>query len=183
MFRPRRGVAAASVAGASVVGVLLLLVAPSVDPGVGSGGRPAVVAAQAAASEETGAALAGAPLTGLDSLFPAGRDSPAGSRPGACPDRGQLVDHVGPVQTRPRLYVDFWGWTSDPDGERPALVDFLSSIGDGRWLSTLSQYCAGDDPSLTGQWSNTADRPPRHPSDAEIQAEGRAAAGHFGVTT
>ena len=184
MFRPRRGVVAASVAGASVVGVLLLVLAPAARPGEGTTASPvAAAAAQAEASEGTGAALAGAPLTGLDSLFPADRDTPAATGPGACPDRGQLVDHGGPVQTRPKLYVDFWGWTSDPDGERPALIEFLSSIGDGRWLSTLTQYCAGDDPVLAGQWSDTADRPPRHPGDAEIQREGRAAAGHFGVTT
>ncbi|MGD0393497.1 MAG: pentapeptide repeat-containing protein [Acidimicrobiales bacterium] len=178
MFRPRRQVAVASVAGASVVGALLLVVSASVTPTrATAGGHVATAAARAEAPGATGV-----PLGGLDSVFPGDRPTVSNSRTDDCPDRGQLVDHGGPVQTEPRVYVDFWGWTSDPDGERPYLIEFLSSVGRTRWLSTLAQYCAGDDPRLGGQWSDPSDRPPRHPGDARIQQEGRAAARHFGIT-
>src|SRR5271165_4529932 len=50
--------------------------------------------------------------------------------PGAstAPSGGPLINHGGPVQTSPVLYVVFWDWTSDPNGEMPYLTRFLSSI-------------------------------------------------------
>ncbi len=177
MFRSRRRVAPASVAGASVVAALLLSAAPSgAWTGVTATGAvdPAVVHGAVSPT-------AGWPLGGLGPVFPGGRSPSAGPRMPACPDPGQLVDHGGPVQTEPRIYVDFWDWTSDPDGERAYLIQFLSSIGGAPWLSTLSQYCASDDPRFEAQWRDVSARPPRHPSDAQIQAEGWLAARHFGI--
>jgi uncharacterized protein YjbI with pentapeptide repeats len=124
----------------------------------------------------------GAPATGpgaRSSLTPSAKGAKGGTR---CPSHGQVTDHGGPVQTDPTVYVDFWGWTSDP-GERPYLISFLSSIGGSLWLSTVRQYCASDDPRLAGQWSDTSRRPPARPTNADIQDEGTVAAAYFGIKT
>jgi uncharacterized protein YjbI with pentapeptide repeats len=107
----------------------------------------------------------------------------AGKRMGqhACPNRGQLKDHGGPVEKEPKVYVDFWSWTSDPQGERPYLIRFLSSIGGSSWLSTVTQYCASDETEFAGEWTDTSSRAHRQPTDSEIQKEGKVAAEHFGV--
>jgi hypothetical protein len=95
-----------------------------------------------------------------------------------------LINHGGPVQTAPRVYVVFWGWTSDPHGEQPYLTRFLSSVGGTSWLSTVNQYSGagwtGD--LLAGTWSDTASVP-LHPTDSQIQAEAARAASHFGAGT
>jgi hypothetical protein len=98
------------------------------------------------------------------------------------PIPGALVDDGGPVQTAPRLYLVFWDWSSDPDGEQPYLIRFLSSIGGSPWLQTLSQYGAGTDPKYEGDWSDTTDVTPTEPTDAQIQAEAKLGAKHFGIT-
>jgi len=96
---------------------------------------------------------------------------------------GNLINHGGPVQTAPRVYVDFWGWTSDPSGEQAYLTRFLSSVGGTSWLSIVNQYGAGSSGNLlAGTWSNSA-TVPRHPTDAQIQAQAVTAASHFGTGT
>src|SRR5579863_8289756 len=97
---------------------------------------------------------------------------------------GNLINHGGPVQNAPRVYVVFWGWTSDPHGEQPYLTRFLSSVGGTSWLSTVNQYSGagwtGD--LLAGTWSDSASVP-LHPSDSQIQSEAARAAAHFGAGT
>jgi hypothetical protein len=96
---------------------------------------------------------------------------------------GPLIDHGGPVQTAPQVYVVFWDWTSDPIGEQPYLQNFLSSVGGTPWLSTVDQYGAGSSGGLLkGTWSDPSPIP-ANPSDSEIQAEAVKAANHFGVST
>ncbi|HEU5429080.1 MAG TPA: hypothetical protein VFU74_19525 [Actinocrinis sp.] len=96
---------------------------------------------------------------------------------------GPLINHGGPVQSAPRVYVDFWGWTSDPSGEQPYLDRFLSSVGGTPWLATVNQYGGGSNGNLlAGTWSNPA-AVPASPSDAQIQAEAASAAAHFGTGT
>jgi hypothetical protein len=96
--------------------------------------------------------------------------------------QGNLINHGGPVQTAPRIYVVFWDWTSDPHGEQAYLTRFLSTIGGNAWLSTVHQYSGagytGD--LLAGTWSDTA-TVPRSPSDSQIQSEAARAASHFGA--
>jgi hypothetical protein len=95
---------------------------------------------------------------------------------------GPVVDHGGPVQTAPRVYVVFWHWTSDPSGEAAYLERFLSSVGSTSWLGTVKQYGAGwTGDLLAGTWKDTTDLVPAHPSDAQIQAEALVAAKHFGT--
>jgi serine protease len=94
-----------------------------------------------------------------------------------------LINHGGPVQAAARVYVDFWGWQSDPSGEQPYLTRFLSSVGGTSWLATVDQYGAGSPASLlAGTWSDPA-TVPASPTDAQIQAEAVAAATHFAVGT
>jgi hypothetical protein len=94
-----------------------------------------------------------------------------------------LINHGGPVQAAPRIYLDFWGWTSDPSGEQPYLTGFLQGAGGTNWLHTVAQYGGGWTGNLlAGSWSHTA-TVPLHPTDAQIQAEAVTAAGHFGAGT
>ncbi len=103
-----------------------------------------------------------------------------GAIPGAA--TGPLANHGGPVQTAPRVYVDFWHWTSDPSGEEAYLKQFLSAVGSTSWLATVQQYGAGwTGQLLAGTWTDSANLVPSHPTDAQIQAEAAVAASHFGV--
>jgi hypothetical protein len=94
-----------------------------------------------------------------------------------------LINHGGPVENAPKVYVVYWGWQSDPSGEQPYLNNFLSSVGGTQWLSTVNQYGGGSQSGLlAGTWSDSASVP-SHPSDSAIQSEAAKAAGHFGAGT
>src|SRR5579859_905127 len=94
---------------------------------------------------------------------------------------GPLINHGGSVQSAPRVYVDFWDWTSDPSGEKAYLDRFLSSVGGTSWLTTVNQYGGGSAFNLlAGTWSDPA-AVPASPSDGQIQAEAASAAAHFGT--
>jgi hypothetical protein len=96
---------------------------------------------------------------------------------------GAMTNHGGPVETAPRVYVVFWGWTSDPSGEQPYLDRFLATVGGTPWLATVNQYGAGSGGNLlAGTWSDSSSVP-SSPSDAQIQAEANSAANHFNVGT
>jgi serine protease len=96
---------------------------------------------------------------------------------------GNLINHGGPVQTAPKVYIDFWGWTSDPSGEKAYLTNFLSSIGGTSWLSTVNQYGAGSSGNLlAGTWSHAA-TVPLHPTDTAIQRQAARTAAHFSAGT
>jgi len=86
---------------------------------------------------------------------------------------GPLINNGGPVQDAPRVYVDFWHWTSDPSGEQPYLRSFLSSVGGTPWLATVDQYGASGNSALSGVWSDPAAipaSPARTPFDASAAA-------------
>lgn len=93
-----------------------------------------------------------------------------------------LINHGGPVQTAPAVYVVFWGWASDPSGEQTYLTNFLSSAGGTSWLSSVNQYGASSSAHLAGTWSDTASVP-THPTDAQIQSEASNASTHFATGT
>jgi hypothetical protein len=100
---------------------------------------------------------------------------------------GALDYHGGPVQTSPKIYIDFWDWTgasSDPDGEMAYLKNFLSSIGNSNWLDTVHQYSsASADPVYESSWTDTANAVPASPTGKQIAAEAVAAGTHFGLPT
>ena len=99
------------------------------------------------------------------------------------PFPGPLLPLGGPVQTKPKIYIDFWGWSSDPAGVKPYLKRFFSSVGGSAWLRILSQYGAGVDLKLAGRWDDNSAPVPAEPSSAEIYNEAVAAIVHFGLTT
>lgn len=108
------------------------------------------------------------------------RPSHATARAGS----GNLINHGGPVQNAPRVYVVYWHWTSDPSGEQSYLNNFLSSVGGTTWLSSVAQYGGGYTGNLlAGTWSDTTASIPTHPSDSAIQSEAARAASHFGAGT
>lgn len=97
---------------------------------------------------------------------------------------GNLINHGGPVENAPRVFIVFWDWTTDPSGEQTYLTNFLSSIGGNSWLSTVAQYGGGWTGNLlAGTWSDTGSTIPSHPSDSQIQSEAARAASHFGAGT
>ncbi len=93
---------------------------------------------------------------------------------------GNLINHGGPVETAPAVWVVYWGWTSDPSGEQARVNSFLTDVGGSSWLSTVHQYSgAGYTGTLLhGTWSDSASVP-AHPTDSQIQSEAAKAAGHF----
>lgn len=93
---------------------------------------------------------------------------------------GNLINHGGPVQTAPVVYIDFWGWGSDPSGEQSYLTSFLGSVGGSSWLSSVNQYGASNNSRLAGTWSDPT-AVPTVPSDAQLQATAARAAAHFGT--
>lgn len=104
---------------------------------------------------------------------------PRGIRPAII--TGSMINHGGPEQTAPRVYVVFWGWASDPSGEQGYLTRFLSSVGGTSWLGTVRQFGGGSQAGLlAGTWSDPS-AVPASPSDAQIQAEALNAANHFGT--
>jgi len=130
-----------------------------------------------AALTGSGITAAGAATFGHTVSHPHVTLKPRGSAPNL--RAGNLINHGGPVQNAPKVYIDFWGWTSDPSGEKTYLKNFLSSIGGTSWLSTVNQYGGGSAGNLlAGSWSHTA-TVPLHPTDTQIQAQAVKTANHF----
>jgi hypothetical protein len=124
----------------------------------------AVVPATAAPQSDTPHLLAPRPPGAVAALIP-----------------GALINHGGPVQAAPRVFVDFWGWTSDPSGEQTYLDSFLSSVGGTAWLATVNQYGGGSSGNLLFSTWSDGSAVPAAPIDAQIQQEALTAANHFGV--
>jgi hypothetical protein len=143
-----------------------------------------VIAALAAMTLMAGLVGTAIPASAVASVSAAGPHRmvprPHGATPAA--SSGPVTNHGGPVQTAPKVYVDFWHWTSDPSGEQPYLERFLSSVGSTSWLATVNQYGAGwTGQLLAGTWTDSTNLVPSHPTDAQIQAEAVVAANHFGT--
>lgn len=133
--------------------------------------------------------LVSAAAVSLAGVSQASADSHAGlhllkiRQPGVSPmAASNLINHGGPVQTAPTVYVVFWGWASDPSGEQTYLTNFLASAGGTSWLSSVNQYGSSYNSRLAGTWSDTTSVP-THPTDAQIQAEASKAATHFATGT
>ncbi|HEV2954343.1 MAG TPA: hypothetical protein VG015_09645, partial [Candidatus Dormibacteraeota bacterium] len=107
-----------------------------------------------------------------------------GQAAAATTDNNPLVYGGGPVQNAPKVYIDFWGWASDPSGEQAYLTQFLTSLGGTPWLSTVNQYGGGSGAGLlAGTWNDNTNPIPNSPSDAAIQQEAVTAANHFSAGT
>lgn len=110
--------------------------------------------------------------------------------------RGALRPHVsnmvyggGPIQSTPSIYIVYWGFSSDPNGEAARVTAFANSIGASSWANTLVQYSQTNptarvsNPSgeLKGVWNDNTNAVPASPTDAQVQAEAENLAAHFGV--
>jgi hypothetical protein len=154
-----------------------------------TGGRLAVggllAVATGAALIFSGVSAAGASPSAHSSVHPITHIAPRPHRGSPAPAAaGNLINHGGPVQTAPAVWVVYWGWTSDPNGEQARVNSFLSDVGGSSWLSTVHQYSSAGYTGtlLHGTWSDSASVPTR-PTDSQIQAEAARAAGHFGTGT
>jgi hypothetical protein len=129
-----------------------------------------------------------------------------GLRPANSPITGYLHYEGGSVLTGATVYLVFWGFTSDPSGERKYLEKFMTEVQPTLWVNDTSQYCenvptgsAGclpqpsltdphahvDNSPLAGVW-NDPSTPPANPgsptagADQAIQNEATRAYSHFG---
>ncbi|HEY1976873.1 MAG TPA: hypothetical protein VGG89_10025 [Candidatus Baltobacteraceae bacterium] len=100
-----------------------------------------------------------------------------------------LYYHGGAIQPVPTIYLDFWGFTSDPDSEQTRITNFLNALGGSNWLNTVTQYWEWNGSYITnpanivaGTWSDTANAVPSAPTTAQIAAETERVATHFGVS-
>lgn len=102
-----------------------------------------------------------------------------------------LYYHGGAIQPVPTVYVDFWGFTTDPDSEQTRITSFLTALGGSNWLNTVTQYWEWNGSYITnpaanmiaGTWSDSTNAVPATPTTAQIAAETERAATHFGVSS
>lgn len=89
-------------------------------------------------------------------VFPSRRADRAkrhGKRASGAPYEGQLVYHGGPLQTKPAVYLIFWGFSgtsdfkNDPYGLATYLTTFMQTLGGSGWLGTVTQYNVGNPPA------------------------------------
>ncbi len=98
------------------------------------------------------------------------------------PVKGQMTYHGGPVMGTANVYVDFWGWNGDPDGEQAYLTNFLNRVAHTPWLQTVEQYGATDAPVYAGVWDDPS-ASPQDPTGQQFADEVQAAATTFGLNT
>jgi hypothetical protein len=131
---------------------------------------------------------------------------------GGAAGTSNMTYHGGPVETQPKVYLDFWGswWsgtvTTGSDGSfsytnQQAMTyvkDFFTNVGGSSWANIATQYCQGvitgtvncgssgtpvGNPS--GQlagWFVSTNSVPSSPSQSQIAAEAQSAASHFGYS-
>jgi hypothetical protein len=98
------------------------------------------------------------------------------------PVKGQMTYHGGPVLGTANVYVDFWGWSGDPDGEQAYLTNFLNRVAHTPWLQTVEQYGSTDAPVYAGVWDDPSPAP-QDPTGQQFADEVLAAATTFGLNT
>ncbi len=108
--------------------------------------------------------------------------------PFAFPHTLPLLYHHGAIQTVPSIYVVYWGFHTDPDGEAARLTAFFKAVGGSPWLRTVTQYyqagpvyISSPAGQLRGTWTDLATPVALHPTDADVAAEAVRLAEHFGV--
>jgi serine protease len=99
---------------------------------------------------------------------------------GISTEQGNLINHGGRLLTNQIVYICYWGWTSDPYGEKPYYEGFLNSVGGSAWLGQDNQYGVSN-PSgiLKGTWSDTTSVPTR-PTQTQVNNAGARCEAHFG---
>lgn len=117
----------------------------------------------------------------------------------------QTGDDPGAVSPKPKVYLVFWGsqWSSDPAGVAPDLRAMFKGLygSADTWGTILKQYCEGlakgttncgskgthvQHPTvsaLAGAWFDNASAEPSKATTAQLAAEAKKAAAHFGNKT
>ena len=125
------------------------------------------------------------------------REHPQALQPAATSSTN-LMYQGGPVETSPRIYLVFWGFSGpsdtahDPAGEAAYLIDFFKSIGGSTWLATDTQYyqnargrkgyVGNARGQLTGVWYDTTNTVLPVYQDSDVAAEAVRAVKHFGYS-
>ncbi|MHB8604364.1 MAG: hypothetical protein ACYDCK_03830 [Thermoplasmatota archaeon] len=99
---------------------------------------------------------------------------------------GPLLYGGGNIEKTPNLYICYWGWTSDPSGEKPYLQGFFNGIGGSSWFQTQTQYSSNSQGFITnptgdlkGTWSDSTSVPSK-PSQTAVNNAGIRCMNHFG---
>jgi hypothetical protein len=110
---------------------------------------------------------------------------------------GPLLYGGGPIQTAPKIYVDFWGsgWNSssgDPDGVATYYDNFANLMIGSSWMSTVTQYyqtlggttsyVGNASTALGGTWVHAVSLPNLRAGtyQSAYANEAKNAAAHFG---
>jgi len=101
-----------------------------------------------------------------------------------------------PVQCDPHIYIVYWGWTSDPQGEKTVLEGFLNGVLGSSWLSSQTIYyhqhvcfVGNTARAVSGIWADNTNPIPNlntmsdSAGGAALQGEATAAATHFGIAS
>jgi len=95
-------------------------------------------------------------------------------------DAGNLIYGGGPKLTSQIVYICYWGWTSDPSGEKPYYEGFLSNVGGSAWLGQDNQYGVNNPTGiLKGTWSDPSSVPSK-PTQTQVNNAGIRCMNHFG---
>ena len=93
----------------------------------------------------------------------------------------------GTVQKNPKIFVTFWGFSSDPSGEAPYLQNFLRGLVGTPWINSQNQYwdqyrgyIVNARGAYGGAWFDNLDPVPTQPTQDQIAAEAATSASHFG---
>jgi hypothetical protein len=108
-------------------------------------------------------------------------DTPVGATPldaQAASVQPHLTRHSGPIQSRPRVHLVFWGesWrdAKGPRGQRAEIEATFAGLGGSSFIDVLHQYGV-DGYAFGGSWIDRA-TPPNNPSISRVGAEAEHAA-------
>ncbi len=98
----------------------------------------------------------------------------------------------GPVLTKPKMYLIFWGYKANGDADKikKLLVAYAKSIGGTPYDNIYTQYydiVGGVKTNILdqkgqygGAWSDNTTAVPTHPTDSQVAAEALLGVAHFG---
>jgi serine protease len=100
----------------------------------------------------------------------------------------QLVYGNGPVLTKPKMYLIFWGFKAagDPNKVKALLKAYGHSIGGSKYDNIYTQYTGPQghikDQAVQfgGAWADDVTPIPTHPTDGQVAAESLLGVTHFG---
>jgi hypothetical protein len=114
------------------------------------------------------------------------------NRPAVKPNTAPLVYGNGPVLTKPKMYLIFWGYKAngDTDKVKKLLVAYGKTIGGSGHNNIYTQYyqivsgvktmIQNENGQWGGSWADNTTPVPTHPTDAQVAAEALVGVAHFG---